>query len=339
MSDPRPAARFTYRPFAIPRPFNWGYSFLFAAVGSALAMILSKFLFDSGCLSFSTTSVVGCGLITALVTTLALMLPSVFIPEKTGLDITGRYTGVGTLVMSFLSGAPVFLIRASFRNIFTYLWLRLGNTVVFPALFSYSSDTSRASLALQILTDTLVPALGISVFFYGLIWSGIRNDDKDLSYFVIPFLFCLYSLNFPDLPGLLVTGVWLCRVRKDSDNIWGPFLCLAGSRVFSLIMNGIIDEVDLTTLRTYSDMPTTFFFSSLPALVVSGILFAFFRKVLNEFHNTYYSDIYGETGSKYGLEDDTHKVNRFRSGFNTALFLGVIIFVTFWIFMFKGIRL
>ena len=168
MSNPRPEARFTYRPFAIPRPFNWGYSFLFAAVGSALAMILSKFLFDSGCLSFSTTSVVGCGLITALVTTLALMLPSVFIPEKTGLNITGRYTGVGTLVMSFLSGAPVFLIRASFRNIFTYLWLRLGKTVVFPALFSYSSDTSGASLALQILTDTLVPALGISVFFYGL---------------------------------------------------------------------------------------------------------------------------------------------------------------------------
>ena len=348
MSDPRPAARFTYRPFAIPRPFNWGYSFLFAAVGSALAMILSKFLFDCGCLSFSTTSVVGCGLITVLVTTLALMLPSVFIPEKTGLDITGRYTGVGTLVMSFLSGAPVFLIRASFRNIFTYLWLRLGNTVA-----GEMTEDQKSGLAVAIgqLKDKQKKVI------YMKYVSHMKNDEigailnraagtvgtyhsKAMGKLRWPRMADWYLRGYSQcLPGLLVTGVWLCRVRKDSDNIWGPFLCLAGSRVFSLIMNGIIDEVDLTTLRTYSDMPTTFFFSSLPALVVSGILFAFFRKVLNEFHNTYYSDIYGETGSKYGLEDDTHKVNRFRSGFNTALFLGVIIFITFWIFMFKGIRL
>ncbi len=339
MNAPAPSKNIFHKFFGVPRPYNWGYAFLFAALGATVTLALSAILFESGCLSFSTTSVVGCGLITVMMTTFALMIPAVFIPGRSRLDIAGRFTGMGTLVMAFLSGAPVFLVRASFRNFFTYIWLRLGNTVVFPALFSYAAETSKSSLVLQILTDSLIPSLGICVFFYGLMWSGIRNADEDLSYYVIPVLLCLYSLNFPDLPGIFVTGIWLCRVRKDSGNIWGPFLCLTGSRFFGLILKGIIDEVDLTTLRTYSDMPSTFFFSSLPALVVSGILFAFFRKILGEFHFTYNADIYGNEGSKYSSGDDTRKVDRFRGGFNTALFLGVIIFIIFWVMMFKGIRL
>ena len=339
MTEPEQSRGFFQKRFGVPRPFNWGYSFLFAAIGAAATFMLALIIFESGSLSFSTTSIVGCGLITVIMTTAALMLPAVFIPGRTRLDIAGKYTGAGTLIMSFLSGAAIFLIKASFRNLFTYFWLRLGNSVVFPALFSYAVDDAKATLALQIITDSLIPSLGISVFFYGLLWSGIRNSDKDLSYWVIPILLSLYSLNFPDLPATFVTGIWLCRVRKDADNIWGPFLCLAGSRVFSLIMNGIIDEVDLTTLRTYSDMPTTFFFSSLPALVVSGILFAFFRKMLGDFNFTYTADVYGEEGSNYTAPDDTRSVNRFRAGFNTAFFMGVIIFIVFWILMFKGIRL
>lgn len=339
MAAPNPEKGFFQKRFGVPRPFNWGYSFLFAAIGSAATLMLALIVFESGSLPFSTTSIVGCGLITVMMTTMALMLPAVFIPERSGLEITGKYTGAGTLIMSFLSGAPIFLIRASFRNIFTYFWLRLGNAVVFPALFSYAVDNTKTALALQIITDSLIPALGISVFFYGLMWSGIRNTDKDLSYWVIPLLLCLYSLNFPDLPGLFVTGIWLCRVRKDAGNIWGPFLCLAGSRFFSLIMHGVIDEVDLTILRTYSDMPVTFFFSSIPALVVAGILFAFFRKMLGDFNYTYTADVYGDEGSKYTAPDDSQTVNRFRAGFNTAFFMGVIIFIVFWILMFKGIRL
>lgn len=339
MTEPEQSRGFFQKRFGVPRPFNWGYSFLFAAIGAAATFMLALIIFESGSLSFSTTSIIGCGLITVLMTTAALMLPSVFIPSRSRLDIAGKYTGFGTLIMSFLSGAPIFLIKASFRNIFTYFWLRLGNSVVFPALFSYAVDNTKATLALQIITDSLIPALGISVFFYGLMWSGIRNDDKDLSYWVIPLLLCLYSLNFPDLPATFVTGIWLCRVRKDSGNIWGPFLCLAGSRFFSVIMQSVISEIDLTTLRTYSDMPVTFFFSSIPALVVAGILFAFFRKMLGDFNFTYTADVYGEEGSNYTAPDDTRSVNRFRAGFNTAFFMGVIIFVIFWILMFKGIRL
>ena len=209
MTEPEQSRGFFQKRFGVPRPFNWGYSFLFAAIGAAATFMLALIIFESGSLSFSTTSIIGCGLITVLMTTAALMLPSVFIPSRSGLDIAGKYTGFGTLIMSFLSGAPIFLIKASFRNIFTYFWLRLGNSVVFPALFSYAVDDTKATLALQILTDSLIPALGISVFFYGLMWSGIRNDDKDLSYWVIPLLLCLYSLNFPDLPATFVTGIWL----------------------------------------------------------------------------------------------------------------------------------
>ena len=339
MNKPASDKNILRRVFGVPYPFNWGYSVLFAALGTALVMGLAKLVFDNGLIAFSTSSTVGCGLITALLTTVSLMLPAVFIPRKSSPDISGRYTGAGTLVMSFLSGSAVFLVRASLRNICTYLWLRIGNSVVFPALFSYAADDSKATLVLQVLTDTFIPALGISVFFYGLLWSGIRNADQDLAYYVIPFLFCLYSMNFPDLPGLFITGVWLCRVRKDSGNVWGPFLCLAGSRLFGLLLTGVIDEADLTTLRTYSDMPTTFFFSALPALVVAVIIFAFFRKILGEFHNSYNADVYGEEGSKYSVGDDTHRIDRFRAGFNIPFFMGVIIFIGLWVLMFKGIRL
>ena len=339
MESRNPVSRFFHKQFSVPHPFNWGYSFLFAAIGAAVTMTLSLILFESGCLSFSTTSIVGCGLITVMMTTGALMIPAVFIPGRNGIDIAGRYTGSGTLIMSFLSGAPIFLMRASFRNIFTYLWLRLGNPIVFPALFSYAADNSKASLILQTLTDSLIPALGISVFFYGLVWSGIRNADQKLSYYVIPLMLVLYSLNFPDLPGLFVTGIWLCRVRKDAGNIWGPFLCLSGSKMFGIIMQGVISEVDLTMLRTYSDMPVTFFFSSIPALVVAGILFAFFRKMLGDFNYSYTADVYGNEGSKYTAPDDSRTVDRFRAGFNTAFFMGAIIFIIFWVMMFKGIRL
>lgn len=339
MSAPAPDKKVSRGAFGVPHPFNWGYSFIFAALGTVVVMALAKLVFDAGIIEFSTTSTIGCGLITVLLTTVALMFPSVFIPGRNGRDISGRYTGGGTLVMSFLSGLAIFLVRASFRNIFTYLWLRLGNSVVFPALFSYASDSSKATVALQLLTDSFVPALGISLFFYGLLWSGIRNDDQNLAYFVIPFLLCLYSLNFPDLPATLVTGVWLCRVRRDSGNVWGPFLCLTGSRLFGFLLKGVVEEVDLTTLRTYSDMPTTFFFSALPAVIVAFIIFAFFRKILGDFHNSYNADVYGEEGSKYSVGDDTRRVDRFRAGFNIPFFMGVIIFIGLWVLMFKGIRL
>ena len=86
-------------------------------------------------------------------------------------------------------------------------------------------------------------------------------------------------------------------------------------------------------------MPTTFFFSALPAVIVAFIIFAFFRKILGDFHNSYNADVYGEEGSKYSVGDDTRRVDRFRAGFNIPFFMGVIIFIGLWVLMFKGIRL
>ena len=48
MSSPGPVRHFFHKIFAVPHPFNWGYSFLFAALGTAVVMLLSKIVFDSG---------------------------------------------------------------------------------------------------------------------------------------------------------------------------------------------------------------------------------------------------------------------------------------------------
>ena len=84
MEAPKQQRNILQRIFGVPHPFNWGYSFLFAAVGTAVTFMLALIVFESGSLSFSTTSIIGCGLITVMMTTLALMVPSVFVPEKSG---------------------------------------------------------------------------------------------------------------------------------------------------------------------------------------------------------------------------------------------------------------
>ena len=79
MTEPEQSRGFFQKRFGVPRPFNWGYSFLFAAIGAAATFMLALIIFESGSLSFSTTSIIGCGLITVMMTTLALMIPSVFL--------------------------------------------------------------------------------------------------------------------------------------------------------------------------------------------------------------------------------------------------------------------
>lgn len=84
-------------------------------------------------------------------------------------------------------------------------------------------------------------------------------------------------------------------------------------------------------VQVYSDIDSTYFYSSLPAFLVGLILLLFFAKTLNEFHESYSADF---TVS----DDEEKKENYLVKGINTALICALIIFLILWVFVLKGER-
>lgn len=322
--------------FKFPNPYNWGYPVFYGALGFIASYFLLKLLF-SGTFLFSSTSLIGCAIIVIFIVMFAFVAPSVIIAEKCGLYITGRYTGIGALILSFLSGAPLYLIKASFHNLSLALWLRYGGSVIFPAVFYSVGEVSGPLLLLEVLVDTIIPAFGFSLFFLGAVWQGFPEKNKRLAFIIVPILIALFSFDFMNLPAILVIGWWLCVVRNHTENIYGPILALIGSRLTGILVGSIVNELDLTTIRVYSDIPTTIYFASIPALVVALILLGFFRKTLGEFHFTYSADIYGD--NRQPDVKDGGKAGGLMKGINVTLVLGLMILVILWMVLLKGVRI
>ena len=326
---------FIVRSFKYPKPYNWGYPVFFGGVGAGVAFLLLKLFFSS--VTLSSTSLIGCAITVLVLVMAAFVIPSVLIAEKGGLDITGRYTGIGALILSFLSGAPIYLIKASLHNLMISAWLRIGGTIIFPGVFYYLEEISGQTLGLSILIDTLVPAFGISLFFLGAVWQGFTEKNKRWAFVVIPLLIALFSFDFLDLPAILIIGWWLCIVRAKTENIYGPILALLGARFTGILIGNIVIELDITTIRTFSDIPGTIYYSSVPAIIVAMILIAFFRKTLGEFHFAYSADIYGDVRDPE--TKDGGKAAGLLFGLNLTLVLGLAVLVVFWMLLFDGVRL
>jgi hypothetical protein len=327
---------FIVNSFKVPKPFNWGYPVFFGGVGMGLSILLLKLLFG-GAFPFSSTSLIGCAVIVLMIVMFAFVVPAVFIAEKGKLDITGRYTGIGVLILSFLSGAPLYLIKASFHNIFLAFWLRTGGSVVFPAVFYHLEGRSGLTLALSILIDTVIPAFGFALFFMGIVWQGFTEKHKTWAFIIIPILIALFSFDFIDLPAILVIGWWLCILRSRTENIYGPILALIGARFTGILIGFIVEEIDLTTVRTFSDVPNTIYYACIPAIFVAIILISFFRKALGEFHVAYSADIYGDP--REPEERDGGKAAGLLWGFNLTFVLGIIVCIVFWALLFDGFRI
>lgn len=327
---------FLVRSFKYPKPFNWGYPVFFASGGLGLSFFLLKILF-SGTFPFSSTSLIGCAVIVLVLIMATFFLPAVLIAEKGGINITGRYSGIGVLILSFLSGAPLYLIKAAGHNLFTAFWLKTGGSVIFPAFFYHLEEINGLTLFLSIVIDTLIPAFGISFFFLGAVWQGFAANRKRWACLIIPLLIALFSFDFLDLPAILIIGWWLCIARAKTGNIYGPILAMLGSRFTGILIGSIISELDLTAIRTFSDVPGTIYYASIPALIVAVILLAFFRQALNEFYEKYSADFYGDNLSP---EDrDGGKAGKFLSGFNLTLILGILICIVLWYLLFEGYRI
>lgn len=327
---------FLIRSFGVPHPMNWGYPVLFAALGSFLCFVI--FRASYAFLPYAPTSLVGYSFSSILFAFIVFAAPAVFLARRFTVSISGHYTGIGALLMAFLSGAPIYLLRTALQNITVFLWMRAGGSVVFPFLFCYTDDHTLITLSLEMLTDTVVPAICAALFFYGLIWSSIRPKDRRLAMIIIPVLFAVFSLDLNGFAGLLVTGWWLCVLRKYIENIWGPVLCLIGCRLTGIMVGSVIGTADITTLLTYQDISASYFYAAAPAIVVGCILLMFFSKSLGEFNFTYNNSIYGDVLDADFREEQDRTLPPALSGFNVAFFVGVVLMIIMWVLMLKGIR-
>jgi len=172
----------------------------------------------------------------------------------------------------------------------------------------------------------------------GLMWSAFKPSERRIAMIIIPLLACLASFDFLGTAGIFITFCWLCYLRYTTENIWGPILCLAGSRITGILVGSLVSKVDITGIRTYQDVPMTCFYSALPAIIVAIILFAFFMKVLGEFHFTYNNDIYGDNfDEEYRTTREQTAPGLFK-GLNLAFFVGFVILLVIWILVFRGNR-
>ena len=322
--------------FGFPRTINWGYSLLICSVGTLLVFFLRNFLAKIE--SFpSVTSLVGYSVIISALVVLALLLPacSLFIDRKRSsadlmVDSIGKFSGVGPLMLSFISGVALMLIRVPLHNLTVWLWLRIGRTPIFPAFFYVNDSVSKIEKWTGFLTGVVIPAAGISIFFTGLMWACFSKSEKRIASIVIAVSFALFSLDFFDFIPLIIIAFWLCFLRDAAGNVFAPFLALVSSGLTSMFFGRFVKEVDVTMIQVYSDIDATVFYSSLPAFLVGIILLLFFSKSLGEFREAYYIDF------TVNDEDDDRKY--FSKGINIALICALIIFMVLWVQVLKGDR-
>ena len=320
--------------FGFPRVINWGYSLFLSALG-LLAVYLFKTIAVSKGYPISPTSLVGFTLLELLLVAVSMLIPVGTLVtgrkgEKNGIvDSIGSFTGIGPLLLSLLSGIGLMFIRTPIHNFFSWAWLRIGRTLIFPAFFFVNDSSSVIEKILGYISGTVVPAFGISLFFTGLMWACFKKKDNKIATIVIALSLAFFSLNFIDFIGILFTGFWLCFLRDRVGNVWGPFASLLGCGLTTMFFGKYVKEIDITMIQVYSDIDSTYFYSSLPALLVGLILIGFFAKTLNDFKASY------ETDSTINGEDNDTKPS-LASGVNFALICAIIIIVVLWILVVKG---
>ena len=224
------------------------------------------------------------------------------------------------------------LIYTALHNLSAYLFMRIGHTMFYPAFMCYNLDDSLISKLLEIATQSVIPALGVSIFFTGLMYSLFREENRGIGNVLIIIFYILFSLDPVNSLGLIPVGWWILKLRKKTDSIFAPFLALVAMKITEVCFSPILSQVDTTTHQTYSDIPSTVFYSSAPAVFVALILFFFFKTTLDDYERTYHSDLLGRE------DEDASKVIPkaeqplpFVKGLNPSLIVTVIILAAVWV--------
>ncbi len=316
--------------FGRPSKMTWSYPIFVLAILTALFFTF-RCIFKKIDDALPVTSLVGFALFSALFIVGTLVLPGISLSRGFHKQVIGRYSGIGTLLMSFISGLPMMLISTSLHNIGSYIWLRLGFKTVFPALFYFQTDGSIIEEIIAFLAETLIPAFGVSFFFFGVLWSRFRSKELFVGGFIVALVYTFWSLNpMMFLPTFLV-ATWCFYLRTTNENIWGPFICLISMKLMEFLFIGTLSKVDLLYVQTHSDIASTYLYASIPSLIFGMIILVFLRSSLLEFHNRH------AIVEEEEMIDST--IPSFLRGVNFSIVVSLIIFVTIFILMCKGVHL
>ena len=290
-----------------------------------------RIMANSEKLPFPPTSLIGYSVFSLLMTLIVLILPGFTLSRGFYEHVIGKSTGAGSLLLSVCSGLPLMMVTTAIYNFSSWIILRTGSNVIFPAYFYHGGTDSKAGLALSILADAVIPAAGASLFFFGLMWSRFRSKEKFAGYIIIAAAYMLYSMDLFGAGAVFFIGWWCCFLRTKTGNIFCPFLAIVSCRLSQYVFGDTLTKIDILSVQTYSDIDSTFFYSSLPALFIGLILIAFFMKSFNAFHESY-SD--SEEDGKYD-----QVIPAFDKSLNLTIVVAGLIFAALWIMLIKGVHI
>ncbi|MCR5593950.1 MAG: hypothetical protein K6F79_09430 [Saccharofermentans sp.] len=315
--------------FGRPSVMTWGWPLMWL---SLMTFVFFGFrcLLKNAPITFGVTTIVGCSVFLILEAMCILVLPVAAL--STGFDdrILGRYTGVGALLLSVISGIPLMMLKVSLYNIASWITLRICERSVFPVFFHNEPETVYGKV-LTLLSDSVIPAFGIALFFYGLLWSRFISTDRFRACVIITAAFVLFKMDFTSAAAFTATGIWCFYLRTRVHNIWAPFLCLVSADIAELFLPQSLSKIDIFSVQTYADIGTTYFYSSIPAFFMGMVLLLFFIRVLDSFSISLRHEIHDD---EY---DDT--IPAFDKSINLSLILTIAVFITIWVLIIQGVHL
>ena len=334
MSDPKekeipevPVLAILKHNFLPPRVMTWGWPVMLLSVMTALFFTL-RCLFKDPDLPYPAASIVGCSFLLILESLCALVLPAVMCSHGFEDRPVGHFTGVGSLILAFLSGIPLTMVRIPLYNSLAWLTLRFTGSSVYPVFFHGKSE-SPYGIYVSILCDIIIPAFGAAIFFFGLLWSRFRSSDRLKAFVVITAAFVLYSMDFTSSLAIIAAGIWCCYLRSRIYNMWAPFLCLTSVGLCEMFLPDTLARIDIFNVQTYADIGSTYFYSSLPSFFMGMVLILFFIRMLDSFSISLRHEI---TGS-----EDDEIIPPFDKSINLSLILTVTVFIVVWVLIFKGV--
>lgn len=320
--------------FISPYRVNWSYLIWLLAIGTSIGLVICRIISYE---DFSSTSLIGYALLSPIFTLFAYIIPSVIAAKQIKSDVFGEYTGIGALILAFISGVPLALVFRVIHNFCAYFHLWSGHKTIFPAMFYYCTDNSLISTITEIIAGTLLPAVGIAIFFYGVMWDRLSRRGFLVAVCLTALSYALVQLNPIDFIGFLFVGAWLSVLRDRTGCLWSIVACLLGLRITALITAEWIQEIDIYSIQTLSDVDNTFLYSSLPAIFFGFVLLLLIRRYLNNFKNQYFTSSMADN-----LDDKNADLISILPEvpllcYLPALITGIALMAILWILLIKGV--
>lgn len=316
--------------FGKPKEMTWGWPLMLmsALLAVVYASICALKNFD---LPIAVTSVVGYSSLILILTVVVYVFPAIVLSQNFQHDLSGKYTGIGALLLAFLSGVPIMMINVAAYNLSAWITLVLNDRSIYPVFFSFGGGQEISTIVLKLFSETILSSFGLSLFFFGLLWSRFKSTDRKAAILIVSLSFALSSLDFTSVLGLIIVGVWCCFLRSRIHNIWAPFLCLISVKLSEFLLPDTLSKIDIFSVQTHADIESTFFYSSLTACFMGFLLIQFFIRVLNNFAITV----------KHEFDEETTNatIPPFDKSIRLSLVLAVVIIITLWVLTIKGVHL